>query len=86
MGQEDIVAQGEEMLNKLTRAELVALNRAIVRRIKVMDDFHSCRNYQDISNKEKKNTVEAEVEGMEGAVMNNPIFLLSSPIYWDFSW
>jgi hypothetical protein len=39
MGQEDIVAQGEEMLNKLTRAELVALNRAIVRRIKVMDDF-----------------------------------------------
>jgi hypothetical protein len=27
------------MLNKLTRAELVALNRAIVRRIKVMDDF-----------------------------------------------
>ncbi len=39
MGQEDIVAQGEEMLNKLTRAELVALNRVIVRRIKVMDDF-----------------------------------------------
>ena len=39
MGQEDFVAQSEEMLNKLTRAELVALNRAIVRRIKVMDDF-----------------------------------------------
>jgi hypothetical protein len=39
MEQEDIVAQSEEMLNKLTRAELVALNRAIVRRIKVMDDF-----------------------------------------------
>ena len=39
MGQDDIVAQSEEMLNKLTRAELVTLNRAIIRRIKVMDDF-----------------------------------------------
>jgi hypothetical protein len=39
MGQEDIAAQSEEMLNKLTRSELVALNNAIIRRIKVMDDF-----------------------------------------------
>ena len=39
MGQKDIVAQSEEMLNKLTRAELVALNRAILRRIRVMDDL-----------------------------------------------
>jgi hypothetical protein len=30
-----------------------------------VDDVHSCSNYQDISNKEKKNTVEAEVEGAE---------------------
>ena len=30
-----------------------------------MDDVNSCCDYQDISNKEKKNTVEAEVEGAE---------------------
>jgi hypothetical protein len=33
MEQEDIVAQNEEMLNKLTRAELLALNRAMIPRV-----------------------------------------------------
>ncbi len=35
----EITQQIEELLNKLTREELIEVNRAVLRRVKVMDDL-----------------------------------------------
>ncbi|MEN8230898.1 MAG: hypothetical protein ABFS38_22270 [Bacteroidota bacterium] len=40
MEQENLAMRIEEMLNKMTREELVHLNREIIRRVKIMDDLN----------------------------------------------
>ena len=40
MEQENLAVRIEAMLNKMTREELVQLNREILRRVKIMDDLN----------------------------------------------
>lgn len=42
---EDIVPKIEDLLNKLNREELIHLNRAIMRRVKIMDDLKRFKDH-----------------------------------------
>ena len=43
MEKEDFLVQVQNLLNKLTRQELVMLNREILKRVRALDDFNRIR-------------------------------------------